>query len=160
MVATLLGGVLFAAETSRNALDDKDLAFQRPGFLMETDAKAPPIIRETGADKPMLLIFDRSFADKVLFHDLGLQADLSALADIIIISQDTSRPTITNGITASLSDTDMQLANELLKREPHDGGYPVGYVIIDTDNTVRYSTIDPHYSHNAKEIRKIVKAVL
>lgn len=151
----LLGGLLFTAEAARSGLNDPDPARERPGFLSD-GPRMPTYIQTDG--RPVLLLLARSLNGQQLFHDLAVQSDLTKHGQVIVITQDGSRPTITNGLTF-LRDSDGSIARGLGIRMPQDNGYPIGYVIADGSGSIRYRTIDPHFQHLTSELTTMFKAV-
>jgi len=127
-VAALFGGLLLWAEHSRNRLDDPDPALQRTGFLFPAGAiRQPGVI--PGFPRPghrTVVIFARSVHGRTLFHDLALQSDLSAMADVLLVSADGRAPTITQGLQTIVEDRDGRIAQAFGMSTPLDGGYPVG----------------------------------
>ena len=143
-VGAVLGALLFIAERSRSPKDDPDPAWQRPGFL----SPPRPAPRVDGAfpraGTPLAVIFVRSAKGQSLFHDLSLQGDLTALGDVVIVTADGSTPAIRSGIASVVHDPRGQLARSFGLRIPRDGGYPVGYALVDRAGMLRYATLDPH----------------
>lgn len=162
-VAALFGGLLLWAEHSRNRLDDPDPALQRAGFLLPAGAiRQPGVI--PGFPRPghrTVVIFARSVHGRTLFHDPALQSDLSAMADVLLVSADGRAPTITQGLQTIVEDRDGRIAQAFGMSTPLDGGYPVGYVLMDRAGFVRYRTLDPHCLEMGQdyEIRALLKAV-
>lgn len=163
-VALLFGGLLTGAEYARNRLDDPDPARQRSGYLLPSKTyPAPKII--PGFPRPghrLVVLFHRSVDRQMLFHDLAMQSDLDVMADVIFISQDGSRPVITNGVDLLLGDAKGKIVKAYGLNTPLDGGYPVGYVIVDSDGFIRYRTLDPHcmvVMGMNQEIKMMVRAI-
>ena len=145
-VAILFGGLLALAEHFRNRLDDPDPAQQRPGFLLPAGAaKAPNVIADFPRSGHRLVVFFiRSVEGQLLFHDLALQSDLAADADVVLVTSDGRPPRITQGLSAVILDGDGRIARAYGLSQPLDGGYPVGYALVDSDGFLRYRTLDPH----------------
>lgn len=145
-VTIIFGGLLALAEHFRNRLDDPDQAQQRPGFLLPASSvKAPNAI--PGFPRPghrLVVFFVRSVEGQLLFHDLALQSDLAAEADAVLVAWDGRSPRITQGLSAVIPDKDGQIARAYGMNQPLDGGYPVGYALVDGDGFLRYRTLDPH----------------
>jgi alkyl hydroperoxide reductase subunit AhpC len=86
---------------------------------------------------------------------------LAAEADVLLVAPDRRHPRITYGLTAVLPDKDGQIARAYKPDQPPDGGYPVGYVLVDSAGFVRYKTLDPHcvgMGHNY-EIKALLRAI-
>jgi len=162
-IALLFGGLLAWAEVSRSRLDDPDPAFQRTGFLLPEDqVRAPNVLRgypRTG--HRLAVLFVRSVDRQMLFHELALQSDLSALGDIVLVTQDGLRPNIVQGLDAIVADPEEAIVNAFGLHRPIDGGYPVGYALVDRDGHIRHRTLDPHcfgMGHNY-EIKALLQAI-
>jgi hypothetical protein len=162
-VAALFTGLLEAAEYSRNPKDDPDPAFQRTGTLLAAETfPAPSII--SSYPRPghrMAVLFVRSAEGKVLFHDLAFQSDLDVLADVILVTADEGEPEITQGFSAIVADGDGAIAAAYGLRLPADGGYPVGYALVDRQGFIRHRTLDPHcvgMGHSI-EIKALLEAI-
>jgi hypothetical protein len=156
-VALLLGGLLGFAEYRRNPLNDPDQAQQRTGVLLPTGQEPAPRIRALNiAGRSMVIIFDRTLTGRHLFHDLADQSDLTRNAELVVVTPDGSRPVIETGIDHMLADQDEAIARAFDLRKPVDGGYPVGYVLIDSSGSIRFRTLDPAYNKRAWEIRLLL----
>jgi hypothetical protein len=162
-VAVFFGGLLALAEYFRNRLDDPDPAQQRPGYLLPAGSvKAPNVI--VGFPRPgrrLIVFFVRSVDDQLLFHDLALQSDLAAAADVVLVTPDGRPPRITDGLSAVIPDNEGQIAHAYGLSHPLDGGYPVGYALVDGGGFLRYQTLDPHcvgMGHNY-EVKALLRAI-
>lgn len=152
-VALLLGGLLAFADYRWNPLNDPDLAKQRTGVLLPTAQEpVPRIFALNITDRPVVIIFDRTLAGRHLFHDLADQSDLTRHAELLVVTSDGSRPVIETGIDHMLADRDESIARAFDLRKPVDGGYPVGYVLLDSFGFIRFRTLDPGYDKRAWEI--------
>lgn len=156
-VTLLLGGLLGVAEYRRNPLNDPDQARQRTGVLLPTGQEpAPkmPALELTG--QPAVIIFDRTLTGRHLFHDLADQSDLTRNAELVVVTPDGSRPVIEACIDHILADHDEAIARAFDLRKPVDGGYPVGYALVDSSGFIRFRTLDPGYDKRAWEIRLLL----
>jgi hypothetical protein len=145
-VAGLFAGLLGVAESSRNPKDDPDLAYQRTGTLLPSETLPAPSVLP---DYPrpghrMAVLFIRSAGGRVLFHDLAFQSDLDVLADVVLVTADGGKPEITQGFSAIVADRSGEIAAAYGLRTPRDGGYPVGYALVDRRGFIRHRTLDPH----------------
>lgn len=155
--ALVLGGLLVVAQVTQGPLDDPDQAHQRPGFLdaghLPTDAPAALLDGVTG--RPSVAFFVRSSE----FDDLcaALPASPIDLDAVVVVATDRNVAGC-DGL-AVLIDTDGRLAENTGLRAPADGGYPVGYAVIDEQDRIRYRTLDPGVAGRLDEVETIVGAV-
>lgn len=105
----------------------------------------------------MVVFFARSLSDRYLFHDLADQSDLASMAALVVVTPDGSRPLIETGIKDIATDADSSLATAAGLHRPIDGGYPVGYALIDSDGYLRFRTLDPGFEQRAWEIKLLLK---
>jgi hypothetical protein len=151
-----MGAALAVAEHRRNTLNDPDEAWQRTGLLLPGATYRISKL-ETTSGRPAVVFFARSLSHQYLFHDLADQSDLASMADLVVVTADGSRPTIETGIMHFAADVDGSLAAEAGLHTPIDGGYPVGYVVIDSDGYLRFRTLDPGFGQRAWEIKLLLK---
>ena len=155
-VALSAGTALAAADHRRNTLNDPDEAWQRTGLLLPAQTYRIPQFEITPG-RPVVVFFARSLLDQYLFHDLADHSDLASMADLVVVTADGSRPTIQAGVTHFAADADGSLAAAAGLHRPIDGGYPVGYVLIDSDGYLRFRTLDPGFGQRAWEIKLLLK---
>jgi hypothetical protein len=159
-VAGIFAGLLGLAEYQRNPLNDPDAARQRTGVVLPPGQEPAPTISSLEIQgRPAVVIFDRSLAGRYLFHDLAHQSDITKNAALIVVTSDGSRPTIETGIDRILSDEDGAIAEAFSLRRPIDGGYPVGYALLDASGFIRFRTLDPGYAGHAWEIRLLLSGL-
>lgn len=143
--AALLAYVVLAVVPAPGPLDDPDQADQRTGFLIprEDARRLPPISGglRFGA-RPTLLLFDRRTPGR-----RPLQKIISELP------RGTTMTLVLAGTKRA------GLARLVGMPRPRDGGYPVGYAIVDRERLVRYVTLDPTYLEHGLEIATVVEAV-
>lgn len=142
--AVVFGTLLAWAEHSRNPKDNPDPARQR-GVYLHSPRVAPAVI--PGFPRPgkrLAVIFVRSARDGMLFHDLALQSDITSLGDLVIVTADGSVPDVRQGLEAVVADRTSAIVRAYGLDRPRDGGYPVGYALVDRKGFLRYSTLDPH----------------
>ena len=163
-IALSFAGLLAWAEGSRSAMDDADAAYQRTGTLLPAASlPAPPNLlgEYPRPGHRLAVIFARSVNDQLVFHDLAFQSDLSVLADLVLVTEDGEPPVIENGFNAVMADPDGTIVRAFGLRTPIDGGYPVGYALVDRSGFIRHQTLDPHcigMGHNL-EIKALLKAM-
>lgn len=129
--AVLFGGLLAWAESSRNPKDDPDPARQR-GVYLHSPRPAPSVIPGFPRQgKRLAVIFVRSAREQMLFHDLALQSDITSLGDLVIVTADGSVPDVRQGLEAVVADRAGAIVKAYRLERPRDGGYPVGYALVD-----------------------------
>lgn len=157
VTALLLAGLLALAEYRRNPLNDPDQAQQRTGVLLPTGREpAPKVLALDFTGRPAVILFDRTLTGRHLFHDLADQADLTRSAELVVVTSDGSRPVIETGIDRILADEEEAIARAFGLSKPVDGGYPIGYVLVDSSGFIRFRTLDPGYERRAWEIRLLL----
>lgn len=160
---TAVGIVLFViqltAERSYSKADDPDQARQRPGFVMPQTEKAPVLAGISYQMRPTVIIFDRMAMGTSLFHDLADQANISARSNLVLVQKIPMPLAIATGIKENLIDAQGNLARSFHIDAPRDGGYPIGYVIVDKQGNIRYRTLDPEYMLHGADIRVLLKDV-
>ncbi len=156
-VAGGMGGLLGLAEHARHPLNDPDLSQQRTGILMPAgEERAPSIQPGWGTRRGTIILFARTLKGRHLFRDLADQSDLTSAADLIVVTHDESRPVIETGIHTFLTDHDESIARAFGLRRPIDGGYPVGYVIVDAQGFIRFRTLDAGFDRRAWEMKLLL----
>ena len=157
-VAVLMGVSLWVAECRRNLLNDPDQAWQRTGLLLPARTYQAPS-QALGTGRPTVALFARNLSHQHLFHDLADQSDLASIADLVVVTPDGSRPVIENGISHFATDSDGALVTAVGLHKPIDDGYPVGYVLIDSEGYIRFRTLDPGFAKRAWEIKLLLKHI-
>jgi hypothetical protein len=158
LAATVLGGLLAAAEFTRGPLDDPDPAQQRPGILdlgllPEPASAVSESIPRLG--RPAVVFFGRPDMVDALCRALP-NTGLSGDADLVIVL-----PTGTAECRAVpvIEDPDGSLAEGYGMRSPIADGSPVGYAVVDDRGRIRYRTLDPAVITELGEVRTIVAAL-
>lgn len=108
---------------------------------------------------PTVVIFDRQLHGRHLFHDLADHSDVAGLAKVAVVTLDGSSPLIEKGIDCLLADPDQAIAEAFRLRRPIDGGYPIGYALVDRSGFIRFRTLDPEYARRGWEIRLLLGEV-
>lgn len=158
-VAIVLGGLQYISQASYSKQDDPDQAKQRPGYVTNQSEKAPDIDGLSYSVRPTVIIFDRMAMGSSVFHDLADQAIIADRANLILVSRSGMQPPILGGVKNTFADSNEVIANKFHFDSPTDGGYPIGYVIIDSKGFIRYRTLDPLYMHHGDEIEITLKDV-
>ena len=151
-----MGVALAVVEHQRNPLNDPDQAWERTGLLLPAKTYQAPSLG-VAPGRPVVVFFARSLSDRYLFHDLADQSDLASMAALVVVTPDGSRPLIETGIKDIATDADSSLATAAGLHRPIDGGYPVGYALIDSDGYLRFRTLDPGFEQRAWEIKLLLK---
>lgn len=156
-VGAVLAGLLGFAEYRRNPLHDPDQAHQRTGSLLPARRYASPRIADVPRPgRRAITFFARSLEGQQLFHDLADQADLAAAADLIVVTADGSKPVVEGGIRHFATDRSGRLADAFGLNRPIDGGFPIGYVLVDSEGFIRYRTLDHGFMHRASDIKTML----
>lgn len=156
-IALALGTAQFVADRDRRPLDDRDLAFQRPGFL---DAHGPPFLApdlQPGIRRPReraVVFFVRSEQAGPL-HDALLERahpfDEVAMA-VVYAGKGLDHRDL---VAPFIPDDYGHIAAGFRMPWPRDGGPPVGYAVVDSHGMVRYRTLDPTVWKRLKEVETI-----
>ena len=144
-VATLVGVGLLAEGATRGPLDDADPVWQRPGLLVLEERARPAPTSADGMWRPG--------RKSVLFFVRDTQRD-----DLLAALRSSE---FGPGVyVAVVGPGELPgLAGELQLRRPRDGGFPVGYVIVDRAGRIRYATLDPGVADRLREVKAMVSAV-
>lgn len=102
----------------------------------------------------MVVLFERGTPDP-----RALRRWLSSVPDTARVLLVLPEPTTADLPVDVLADPVQQIADALRMPAPVDGGYPIGYAVVDADRRLRYATLDPRYLENAFEVDTIVRAV-
>lgn len=158
--AGVFGAALAAANADRNALDDPDLAHQRPGFLdaLHPAFPAPGVVEDLPAPgRRLIVFFVRSEQEIRLRRALAGAAALQRNADVVIVTPAAATAARGSAITAT-TDPGGRIAAAYRMPRPRDGGPPVGYAIVDRRGNVRYETLDPGVAHRLDEVETMLRA--
>lgn len=154
-----MGMALLLSMSVYDPLADPDPALQRPGFLdaEQAAAIAPEVVQGIPShDRRAVIFFDRQIPKAEDLQKLKeLQGSLKN-TDIALVVDNPA------GQLASplpiISDKNARLARAYKLNQPNDGGYPVGYAVVDSKGLIRYPTLDPNYIDLLDEVLTIVKA--
>lgn len=163
-LSVLLGGAVLAAELARSSLDDPVQARQRPGELFPAATSIHAAV--VGDDLPQVghrtvVFFIRDGGYGRLIEALSDGAgerlvDLEPTADIVVVVP--HKPTGTPIVTGLARDPIGVLAAAYGMPTPRDGGPPVGYAIVDTQQRIRYATLDPGMTGRLGEVVTLARA--
>jgi len=160
-----LGAMLWYSRSARGPLDDPDQAYQRPGFLKSArDApmaaqftlfvpSAPPLPM---AGLKTLVVFVRAGAPSTQAIMAGGDGGKPGgnMAFPVVVS---SAPLAERLRIPAVVD-DGRLAAAYGLRRPLDGGFAVGYAIVDSALRVRYATLDPAMADHWDELATMLRA--
>ena len=155
--AAVLTLVVTAVIEAPAARDDPDPAEQRAGFLI-----SGPEIDSLGlglplGERPVVLVFDRAVPPAERLRRFAQRVDTRATTVLVVPSADGAR-TDTAGVRV-VADPQGRIPGRVGLREPVDGGFPVGYAVIDAAGRVRYATLDPTYLDHPFEIEVITEGL-
>lgn len=137
---------------------DPDPALQRPGFIdAERAFKAPEVaLGIPSHDRRAVIFFDRQIPKAEDLRRLKEFQGMLENTDIALVVAN-SAENLTSPLPIIL-DNNARLAHAYKLHRPNDGGYPVGYAVVDSKGQVRYPTLDPNYLRLLDEVQTIVKA--
>jgi len=162
-LAVALAGVVLVlvVERSRGPLDDPDPARQRPG-LLDTGSlplPAPSIGGLEYADGPTVAFFARPAGVARLCRALSGDGLGGGVQVAVVLAAPEDVPLAGGcGAVAHLV-VGPALAEGFGMPVPADGGYPVGYAIVDTRGRTRYRTLDPSAAARLDEVATVLGAV-
>lgn len=149
----VLGGV-----PGPGPLDHADKAEQRTGILIpaseavnvtELDLPGDPV-----GDDRTLVVFDRAAPDPDRFREWG-QALPRGTETVIVLPASAAAHLPAKVVTHDPE----RMAAALRMDTPQDGGFPIGYAIVDSAGLLRYQTLDPGYLAHPSEVATMVGAV-
>ncbi len=158
-LVAVVGVLLIVAQLRVDPLDDVDPAYQRPGLLDlgPLPTPAPVLPGLSYADRPTLLVFERESRPPCAWLDAP-ELDDVAIAVAIGAPDGASGHAECPG--AESVEDPWELARQVGMRTPRDGGFPVGYAIVDADGLLRYRTLDPDMAQLLGEIGTMVDAAV
>jgi len=158
-VAAAVGfGLLLAvARTAEGPLDDRDPAWQRPGFLDAGDlpVPAPPGLPVPG--RTTVVFFVLSDGGSELCQALEAATLAEKVATAVVVADAT--PGACGASADVVADADGVVADDYGMRRPRGGGPPVGYAVVDATGAIRYRTLDPEVADRLGEVGTIVAAL-
>lgn len=157
-VVMVLGVGLALSRINYGPLKDPNQAYQRPGFLDARSLPQHPPQVVLGIPAPgsrAVIFFVRPAEANVLIDALGKDRQLQRSARLAVV--DARGPAPRSRVPVVL-DPGAQLARAYGMRTPNDGGYPVGYAVVDSTGRVRYATIDPGVATRLGEVATILAA--
>ncbi len=154
-----LGLLLLLAGGAQGPLDDRDQAWQRPGFLDAGDLPAPapdvaPGVPTRG--RPAVVFFERPGRIAALCRALERAPMPGGAAAAVAVA---GRPPARCGAATVVGDAGGALAAAYGLRRPRDGGSPAGYAVVDGHGAIRYRTLDPGVAGRLGEVATMVAAL-
>ncbi len=160
VAAVGLGLLLVVARLARDPLDDRDPAWQRPGFLDagELPVPAPQVAPGVPADgRPTVVIFERADRLAELCRALkGAALPGRPATAVVVVDATTGR---CDGAGTVVGDPQRELAQAYGLRPTRGGGPPVGYAVVDGGGAIRYRTLDPAVADQLAEVATMVAAL-
>lgn len=159
VTAMLFGVAMLVADQIGSPLDDPDLAMQRSAALDAVGPRsaAPDVTTSIpAAGRITVVFFVRAAQQEPLLVQLSQPGVLPSNVDAAIVGGPVN---LSEAPIAVLTDSDRSLARGYGMRTPRDGGYPVGYAIVDTTGVIRYRTLDPQLTRRLADVRTILKAL-
>lgn len=155
--AVVLTVVVATVIESPAARDDRDPAEQRAGFLISGPEIASLGLGLPLGERPVVLIFDRAVPPAERLRQFTQRVDTRASTVLVVPSANRSEAKVA-GVRV-VTDPEGRIADRVGLREPVDGGFPVGYAVIDASGRVRYATLDPTYLDHPFEIEVITEGL-
>lgn len=157
--AILFGVAMLVAGQTGSPLDDPDLSKQRSAALDAVGPRttAPAVTTSVpAAGRITVVFFVRAAQQEPLLLQLSRPGALPSNVDAAIVGGPVN---LSEAPIAVLTDADRSLARGYGMRTPRDGGYPVGYAIVDTAGVIRYRTLDPQLTRRLADVQTILKAL-
>ena len=154
VLAALLTYVVLVLAKPPGPLDNPDPAHQRDGLILDGPVLPDAVAGVRFGHAPVVLLFVRDVPDPQAIQDWV--AAVPSRAKVLVVLPEP--PTVELPLPTVVDDR-ARLADAVGMPTPVDGGAPVGYAVVDSQNTVRYATLDPSYVSNAFEVATIVGAV-
>lgn len=158
LAAAGLGAGLLLADRSRGPLDDVDAAHQRDGLVVDLGPVdlSPHVPPRT----PAAVLFVRPG----MFDQLAATLSGPAGPDLptavrLLVAQPAPPPADLHDLHV-VDDASGALRRTCRMRDTRDGGYPVGFAVVDAASHLRYRTLDPGMTVRWFELRTMVRAVV
>ncbi len=159
VTAILFGVALTVAGHTGSPLDDPDQAMQRPASLDAVGPRsaAPAVTTSIPVARRITVVFFvRAAQQEALLRRLSVPGALPSNVDAAIVGGPVN---LSEAPIAVLTDGDRSLARGYGMRTPRDGGYPVGYALVDTAGFIRYRTLDPQLIRHLTDVHTILTAL-
>lgn len=150
--------VLVLGAPEQGPLDHADKAQQRTGLLIPyseaPDVTALELPGRPGQDVPTVVAFHRTAPDPDRYR--RWVQSLPQGTQTVLVLPGPPYPELHG--TAVIGDSG-RIAEALRMETPQDGGFPIGYAVIDGAGRLRYQTLDPKYLEHASEVATMAGAV-
>ena len=156
LMTGLLAAVVLTVVHPPGPLDERTLADQRNGLLRDGPVLPASVAGIGFGGRPVVLLFLRAMPPVADVRQFA--AALPARAQLDLVVQSTSTSELGGAPTTVIRDPEAVLARAVELPRPNDGGPGVGYAVIDSTRTVRYSTLDPSWPSNGFEAATIIGA--
>lgn len=155
--AIVLVFLVLGSVPEQGPLDHVDKAEQRSGILIPaTEARDVTGLELPGdpvGEVPIVVVFDRTAPDPAQYRRL-VQALPPGTETVLVL------PDAATNLSGEIVAEDSQRIIDALRTEtPQDGGFPIGYTVLDSDGRLRYQTLDPNYLEHASEVATMAGAV-
>ena len=158
LAAAGLGAGLLRADRSRGPQDDVDAAHQRDGLVV--DLGPVDLSPHVAARSPTAVLFVRPGMLEQLSGTLSGPAGPDLPGAVRLLVAQPGPPPADLADLHVVDDASGALRRACRMRETRDGGYPVGFAVIDAAGHLRYRTLDPGMSARWFELRTMVRAVV
>jgi len=156
LMTALLAVVVLTVVHLPGPLDERTLADQRNGLLRDGPVLPESVAGVDFGGHPVVLLFLR--AAPAAGDVQAFAAALPARARLRLVVQSASGGDPGGQPAPVVRDPGAVLARAVELPRPNDGGFGVGYAVVDSTRTVRYSTLDPSWPSSGFEAATIVGA--
>ena len=156
LMTALLVAVVLTVVHRPGPLDERTLADQRNGLLRGGPVLPASVAGIGFGGRPVVLLFLRAVPPVANVRQFA--AALPARAQLHLVVQSVSVGDPAGQPAPVVRDPGALLARAVDLPRPNDGGPGVGYAVIDSTRTVRYSTLDPSWPSNGFEAATIIGA--
>jgi len=153
LMTVLLAVIVLVVVHPPGPLDERTLADQRNGLLRNGPVLPSSVSGVDFGTEPVVLLFLRHAPDPADARTFA--AALTPRVRLRLVVQTAARPDARGLPAPVVQDPDEVLARAVDLPRPNDRGPGVGYAVIDSTRTVRYSTLDPSWATNGFEAATI-----
>lgn len=138
IVALVVGAGLLIESATRNGLDGANPIRERVGFAFDEGFPVPSISGVTEGKRTAVLFVRPARAPAICRW--AARAPVKGVTMVVVAPERVS----CSGVTVNV-DKNRKLARGFGMRRSEDGGYPVGFAILDSRGGLRYNTLDRHF---------------